>query len=145
MPFKYRYDAESNCLHARGTGKVTLQDFLDYHRTLKIKDAPPTLSILSDYRELDPSGLTTSDIKKIRMSALDKIEGTFRKVSEAVVVSNTLAYGLSRMYDALIYSEIYEINVFMDLGVAKAWLGLGPDTVLKCFQHNELAADFQRT
>jgi|GEM_PF-864247 len=134
MPFKYRYSAKSNCLHAKGTGKVTLKDFLDYHRTLKIEAAPPTLSILSDYRELDPSGLTTSDIRQIRMSALGKIAGTLRKVKEAVVVSSPLSYGLARMYDALVYAEIYEMNVFMEIREAKAWLGLEPDTVLKLHQ-----------
>jgi hypothetical protein len=143
MPFDYTYNAESNCLYAKGVGQATLQDFLDYHQTLKIKDAQPTLSILSDYRELDPSGLTASDIERIRMSALIKIKGKFRKVKEAIVVSSALAYGLARMFDALIYAETYELNVFMDIGEAKAWLGLGHDTVLKLPQQDRFSAALQ--
>jgi hypothetical protein len=54
MPFQYQYHAATNCLHVIGRGRVSLQAFLDYHRTLKIPDPKPDLRILADYRELDP-------------------------------------------------------------------------------------------
>ena len=127
MPFRYQYFADINCLYTVGTGKVAAKDFLKYHRTLKIDAAGRTLCILADYRDLDPSGLSTDDIEQIRMSALGRMAGRFDALKEAIVVSGSLAYGLSRMFDGVIYSENYEMNVFTDIGEAKAWLGLEPD------------------
>jgi hypothetical protein len=124
MPFHYRYFSDLNCLYVVGSGKVLLQDFLDYHRTLKIDSVHSTLAILADYRELDPSDLSSSDIENIRRSALKKMEGRFDTMKEAIVVSGALAYGLSRMFDGMVYSEKYEMNTFTDVSKAKAWLGL---------------------
>lgn len=127
MPFQYQYHAATNCLHVIGRGRVSLQEFLDYHRTVKIPDPKPDLRILADYRELDPSDLSTSDIEQIRESALRKIEGKFTSVKEATVVSDTLAYGLTRMFDGVFHSDKYELNVFTDIREAEQWLGLAPE------------------
>ena len=127
MPFQYQYHAATNCLHVIGRGRVSLQEFLDYHRTVKIPDPKPDLRILADYRELDPSDLSTSDIEQIRESALRKIEDKFTSVKEATVVSDTLAYGLTRMFDGVFHSDKYELNVFTDIREAEQWLGLAPE------------------
>ncbi|MBC2734894.1 MAG: hypothetical protein HF981_11115 [Desulfobacteraceae bacterium] len=127
MPFQYQYHAATNCLHVIGRGRASLQDFLDYHRTVKIIDPKPDLRILADYRELDPSDLSTSDIEQIRESALRKIEDKFTSVKEATVVADTLAYGLTRMFDGVFHSEKYELNVFTDIREAEQWLGLTPE------------------
>ena len=127
MPFQYHYHAATNCLHVIGRGRVSLQEFLDYHRTVKIPDPKPDLRILADYRELDPSDLSTSDIEQIRESALRKIEDKFTSVKEATVVSDTLAYGLTRMFDGVFHSDKYELNVFTDIREAEQWLGLAPE------------------
>ena len=126
MPFRYRYFSDLNCLYVVGSGKVMLEDFIDHHQVLKIDSVRSTLAILTDYRELDPSGLSTDDIEKIRRSALKKMEGRFEAMKEAVVVSGPLAYGLSRMFDGIVYSEKYEMSTFTDIGEAKSWLGLDP-------------------
>ena len=137
MPFKFQYLAATNCLHVIGRGRVSLQEFLDYHRTVKIPDPKPDLRILADYRELDPSNLSTSDIERIRESALRKIEGKFTSVKEATVVADTLAYGLTRMFDGVFHSEKYELNVFTDIREAILWLGLAPETQLDSDQQFE--------
>ena len=137
MPFKFQYLAATNCLHVIGRGRVSLQEFLDYHRTVKIPDPKPDLRILADYRELDPSDLSTSDIERIRESALRKIEGKFTRVKEATVVADTLAYGLTRMFDGVFHSEKYELNVFTDIREAILWLGLAPETQLDSDQQFE--------
>jgi len=113
-----------NCLHTVGKGKVLLQEFLDYHRSIDIPDPPANLLILSDYRKLDPSGLTSADIEQIRINALGRTDNKYESVKEAIVVSDRLGFGLSRMYDGLIYSEKYEVNVFTDVNEARQWLGL---------------------
>ena len=127
MPFQYQYHSATNCLHVIGRGRASLQAFLDYHRTLKIPDPKPDLRILADYRELDASALSTSDIEQIRESALRKIEGRFTRVKEATVVADTLAYGLTRMFDGVFHSDKYELNVFTDIREAEQWLGLAPE------------------
>jgi hypothetical protein len=124
MPFQFQYLAASNCLHVIGRGRVSLQEFLDYHRSVNISDPKPNLLILADYRELDPSGLSASDIEQIRESALRKIEDKYTSAKEATVVADTLAYGLTRMFDAVFHSEKYELNIFTDIDEARQWLGL---------------------
>jgi len=131
MPFQYQYLADVNCLVEVGSGRVSLQDFLDYHRELKINNPLPALRILADYRDADLSDLSTDDIQQIRLSALKKLEGKYDTAKEAIVVSNELAFGLSRMFDGLVYSENYELDVFTDIRKAKAWLGLDPDLSLE--------------
>ena len=119
MPIEFRYIEALGCLHTVGRGRVTLEEFLNYHRTVDITDPPSRLLILSDYRETDPSDLSSSDI----------LEHKYQSVKEAIVVSETLAFGLSRMYDGLVYSEKYVLNVFTDIGAAKEWLGLETDAL----------------
>ena len=127
MPIEFSYIEELGCLHTIARGKVLLEDFLNYHRTVAIANPPEQLLILSDYREMDPSGLSSSDIEQIRTNTLARTDHKYRSVKEAIVVSETLAYGLSRMYDGVVYSEKFEINVFSDINEAKAWLGLESD------------------
>jgi hypothetical protein len=118
------------CLYTVGKGRVTLQEFLDYHRSIRIDNPRRNLRILADYRELEPSDLKTSDIENIKASALNKIENRYEKVMEATVVSDPLTWGLSRQYDGSYYSELYELQVFTDIDEARRWLGLDPETVL---------------
>jgi hypothetical protein len=128
MPIQFEYRADLNCLHAVGEGRLSRQDFLDYHRNITITDPPPILLILSDYRKLDASGLTTSDIEEIRTSALSRTENKYEAVKEALVVSDGLGFGLSRMFDGVVHSDKYEAGVFTDMNAAKSWLGL-PDSL----------------
>jgi hypothetical protein len=130
MTFRYRYFPEIGCLHTVGKGKVSIQDFLDYHLSIKIDNPKSVLRILADYRELDPSNLKTSDIEKIKASALSKVEKKYAKVREATVVSDPLTWGLSRQYDGSYYSEVYELQVFTDIDEARNWLELDPATNL---------------
>jgi len=102
-------------------------DFLEYHRNITIPNPPPILLILSDYRQLDASDLTTSDIEEIRTSALSRTENKYEAVKEALVVSDGLVFGLSRMFDGVVHSDKYEAGVFTDMDEAKSWLGL-PDS-----------------
>jgi hypothetical protein len=130
MPFRYRYFPEIGCLYTVGKGRVSLQEFLEYHLSIQIDNPNPILRILSDYRELDPSDLKTSDIEKLKESAMNKVETKYEKVREATVVSDLLTWGLSRQYDGSHYSDLYELQVFTDIDEARNWLELDPSTVL---------------
>ena len=129
MPIEFRYIEELGCLHAIGQGRLSLKDFLDYHRAVDIANPPSELLVLSDYRATDPSGLSSSDIEKIRTNAIGHTEYKYQSVKEAIVVSEALAYGLSRMYDGVVYSEKYALSVFTDIDAAKEWLGLETDAL----------------
>ena len=130
MPFHYRYFPETGCLYTVGEGRVSLQEFLEYHLSIQIDNPKPILRILADYRELDPSDLKTTDIEKLKESAMNKVETKYEKVREATVVSDLLTWGLSRQYDGSHYSELYELQVFTDIDEARNWLELDPATVL---------------
>ena len=130
MPFRYRYFPETGCLYTVGEGRVSLQEFLEYHLSIQIDNPKPILRILADYRELDPSDLKTNDIEKLKESAMNKVKTKYEKVREATVVSDLLTWGLSRQYDGSHYSELYELQVFTDIDEARNWLELDPATVL---------------
>lgn len=143
MPIQFEYIDGINCLYVVAKGKVSLQEFLQFHREITIADPPPTLLILCDYRELDSSGLTTSDLEKIKADALNRTEYKYGLVKQAFVVSDTLTFGLSRMFDGLVFSEKYQVSVFTDMNEAKSWLGLEPDTGLDTHQQNNSFSDLQ--
>jgi hypothetical protein len=141
MPIQFEYIDEIHCLHIVAKGKVSLQEFFEFHRSITITTPPPTLLILSDHRELDPSGLTASDIESIKADALSRTEYKYGVVRQAFVVSDSLTFGLSRMYDGLVYSEKYQVHVFTDINEAKSWLGLEAETCLGSHQNNSAFPD----
>ena len=143
MPIQFEYIDEIHCLYVVAKGKVSVQEFLDFHRSITITAPPPNLLILCEYRELDSSGLTTSDLEKIKADALSRTEYKYGKVKQAFVVSDTLTFGLSRMFDGLVFSEKYQVHVYTDMNEAKRWLGLEPDTCLDTHQQNTSFPDVQ--
>jgi len=142
MSLQSEYDEKLQCLFTVGKDKLHFHDFLDLYPTIKIPDPISNVRILTDYREADPSGLTTSDIEQMKSIAI-KLAKRFESVREAVVVSETLTYGLSRMYGGVNYSEQYELNVFNDINEAKIWLGLEPEAVLAPSQQDTTPPDSQ--
>ena len=127
MPIQFEYLDDLNCLYVIGKGRAGLQDFLNFHRSITIPTPPPVLLILCDYRELDASGLTTSDLESIKADALRRTESMYGMVRQVFLVSDTLTFGLSRMFDGLLFSEKYQVRVFTNINEAKRWLGLEPD------------------
>lgn len=143
MPIQFQYIAALHCLYTVAKGKVSLREFLEYHRSVAITDPPPILLIFSDYRELDPAGLTTSDIEKIKVDALHRTEYKYGLVKQAFVVTDTLTFGLSRMFDGLVFSKKYQVSVFTDINEAKRWLGMEPDIRLDLDQQDTAFPDVQ--
>lgn len=143
MPIQFEYIDELNCLYVIGKGNVELQDFLDFHQSISIPSPPPVLLILCDYRELDATGLTTSDLEKIKADALRRTEYKYGTVKQVFLVSDTLTFGLSRMFDGLIFSEKYQVRVFTDIDEAKRWLGLPPDIRLGLHTNETPSPDAQ--
>jgi hypothetical protein len=143
MPIQFRYIDDLKCLYVVAKGKVGLQEFLEFHRSIAITNPPPTLLILCDYRELDPAGLTTSDLEKMKVDALRRTEYKYGLVKQALVVTDTLTFGLSRMFDGLVFSKKYQVSVFTDINEAKRWLGMEPDIRLDLDQQNTAFPDVQ--
>lgn len=130
MSIRFKYFSELNCLSIVGEGRVSLEAFLEYYRTVKTDNTRPTLRILSDYRQLDPVDLKLSDIEEMKKRAMNKVAAKYENVREAAVVSDYLTWGLSRQYDGVYHSETYEFNVFTDIKEAKIWLGLDAEAEL---------------
>jgi hypothetical protein len=148
MPIQFKFDARLSCLHTIAHGRVSLEEFLAYHRAIEITNPPANLLILSDYRRLDPSGLKTSDIQQIKSSALGKTERKYLSVKEAMVVAEDLAYGLSRMFAAIAHSDKYHVNVFHDIHAATKWLGLTAGAMVPAdasFTEIDLSSSSERT
>ena len=126
MPIRSVYDWELKCRFTVGRGKLRPEDFVDFLKSDTAADRVTQSRVLSDYRKVDFSELSSSDIETIKSFALGIIRKV-EKVKEAIVVSDKLSYGLVRIYEGIVYSEKYEIRVFTDFDEAKRWLGFKPE------------------
>ena len=81
----------------------------------------PGSSLLNDHSELDFTGLTPADIRDISdlVSRLDEQHG-FGPV--AVVVPNAFAFGLARMGQTLVTTDVLG-RIFYSRDAAVEWLG----------------------
>ena len=84
---------------------------------------PKKLLVKTDYRNADVSALSKEDIEILKRCILDLVDN-YETVREVIVVSAPLTFGLSRMYQSILYSEKYNIKVFTDMDEAQDWLGV---------------------
>jgi len=109
-------------------GRVVADDALmDYQETVWSDPAVHGYDELIDFRALEQIDVTTEGLEKVAALAagMDAAAGAGRF---AIVVSDTLSFGLSRMYEA--FREIDEkssrqLMVFQRLGDALEWLDRG--------------------
>ena len=106
------------------TGHVTPENILN-----KLKDfyqEEPTFSILWDFTEANIAGLTNRQIKDLARAGKTLSERR-KEGKTALVFTDTLGYGLGRMFEALAKIEGYgtTYRAFRDVKEAGVWLGLG--------------------
>jgi hypothetical protein len=123
VQYSIEFQADQQLIVVRTWGDAALSGFKSYICDLL---GPPcsevNYNILADFRDLNMSSLTNSDIKSIA-DIVAANRDNIPPVKHALVVSTTLSFGLSRMYELLATErDPQTIRVFYDYDEARAWV-----------------------
>lgn len=111
----------------RASGEARTEGFAAYQREL-FADARwhAGMDVLVDFTELHGESLKAEDIRKIAEQSI-AFQPQYGSGRTAVVVSESLAFGLVRMYGSLVESKApRNLRVLHTLEEARAWLAGGP-------------------
>lgn len=123
MPIKLKYDELLKILTAEVSGLVVIEDF--YKIAPQIVSDPrfsSNVNMIWDVRQMDSASFTrefAESLIKLRVQIADK-RGDARL---AIVASDDLAYGMSRMYQGMTEGDFRQsLNVFREPEEASAWI-----------------------
>jgi hypothetical protein len=122
MSILIRVDESQDLLSATLLGPVSVQSFIEeLEHTLSSADLSAGFNALIDMREVVHS-VSGDDVGKLarHLSEHPRLEGT----RAAIVVTQTVTYGLMRMLQTHMDEAPMAVSVFYDLDEAKRWLGL---------------------
>jgi hypothetical protein len=121
MPSDLRYDKERNILNVFLSGEITIDDFDEIMDSITHSDEfPADVPTLWDLCEVDVRNADTSVIEKVIGVRTRYPERGKTKL--ALLASSELAFGLSRMYEALSADLPQTVGVFRDRAEAQQWL-----------------------
>jgi hypothetical protein len=121
MPVEFSIDKEDNIVYRTLRGEVRVDEVLaSLEETAKHPDYRPGMKSLNDVREYTPRS-TSSDVRQIAEYLLGHAD-VRKGLVAAVVVSQAVSYGMTRMLQALADNPDFSISVFYDLEEAKRWL-----------------------
>jgi hypothetical protein len=127
MPLKVRVDPEEKVLYLDGSGVVTDDDLLLYVEEYLSKEEYSSFDEFLDLSASDLFDLTYAGLSRLaEAAAATDPDATRTKI--AILVSETLGKGLSRMYQSLREGKggRRETRIFMDESECREWLGLLP-------------------
>jgi hypothetical protein len=127
MPLTVRVDPDNELLFIDGSGVVTDDDLLLYVQDYLSKEEFSAFDELFDLSTSDLFDVTYSGLSRLAAAAAATDPDAIR-TKIAILVSETLGMGLSRMYQSLreVKGGRRETRVFMDEGECREWLGLLP-------------------
>ena len=118
-----RIDEEKNIAYIKIIGKVRSRKILDsFDQTVSSKNYKKGMGRLWDLTEIDLSLLETELIPRMARYSL-KCPAGIRDVKVAFVVTESLEYGLTRMFQT--YSEMYaksQVRIFDTIEKAEQWM-----------------------
>jgi len=120
MPITYVIDIPRRIIFTTATGVVDLASYGEY---LEVREADPlyerTMSGIFDAREAH-FVFSQEDMRRMVVLAKNALPDTETK--RAIVVSGTLEYGLSRMFQTLSLDSRLQYAVFRDYDAAMDWI-----------------------
>jgi hypothetical protein len=136
MEYSIRFGAEGVTAEVSGTSELAGQMNL-YRDLVGDPRFSPGMSILIDYRGLDERRAPNADVERLSrfVSSLDAELGDAKL---AVVVPDTVSYGIGRMSQAQIDTRL-RIRFFFERDEAAAWLCEG-STVARAAPRPELTS-----
>jgi hypothetical protein len=120
MPASYRIDTVAGVVFITHSGRVSDEDILTNQQ--RLREDPqflPTLDHLVDARDVTEQAITAHGVRALA-SANIYAPGSRR----AIVVSDDVTYGYTRMFQILRDRGPEEIQIFRSLADARRWLVL---------------------
>lgn len=122
MPVDFTIDNKAGLLIYTITGKHTVENIkLTFEKALKHPDYVQNIPAIWDLRQTDASNIHEKEVKDLaRYFEIQSITNPGYKA--ALVASDDLAYGLSRMLEAYAFDVKSIIQVFRNFEEAKKWV-----------------------
>ena len=128
MPITYQFDASLNVLLVEMHGIITDEEVLHYAKTVTTDPEIPRIHHeLIDGREVEVPQASTDSLRRVAATFRDA-ERAPEGVKIAFVASSDVAYGIARMYQAFRTGSEAAFHVFREMGEARDWLGLPPES-----------------
>jgi len=123
MPIAVDRDQTRRFIIATVTGRVTVDDLFDF-MTTQWATAGADQGIVFDARDMIVDQ-TANDIR-VLVSRLQRRQAALH-APFAMVVSDDLAFGMARIYAALLETiGVWRVSVFRSMAEAEVWLGIQP-------------------
>lgn len=128
MPVRDYFDADRGVLLLTLEGEVSDEDLLKYaRRAAGDESLPPGHDILVDARSAIPGGALQGQTLRRVADIFGREDRSPEETRVALVASNDVAYGLSRMYQAFRSESPIQLRVFREMDEARVWLGVPAD------------------
>ena len=133
MPIEYTIDVARGLIHTRGWGYIGDKEYQAYIATLFADPAVrPGMKQLTDWRAVTHVDVSAETMRATAETVRAFVERqrhqpNFTNYQLAIVVAQTVAYGMARMYQILSEDHDPNVAVFRDIDEARAWLGLAPN------------------
>ena len=127
MPIIYKIVPDRKAAYIKAIGEVTVEDILlEGAKMFAQSEWENGFSILCDYREVTEFNIDTKQVRMIVEQDM-KHDPMLDKSKCAVVATDDLVYGMSRMWEILSADTRLTTEVFRDINDAINWLELDLD------------------
>jgi len=126
MPYILKSDDALGCIFIRWSGTFSSEEGAAHYREIAgYESFQKGAHLFHDTRLVDVD-VPTSEVQKVAAAASPKVDPAIvRKV--AILASSDFGFGMMRMLALMRERPGLVLDVFRDLGEAKAWLGLPAD------------------
>jgi hypothetical protein len=123
MEINIYIDPRADIREHKVSGVIDIQALKDFLK--KLYDTPefnPNMNVIWDLGEADFSEVSSSDVRSV-MDLVGKYWGVGGKSKAALVVSEEVGFGLTRMYEILMSSATTsKVMVFKNMEEAREWM-----------------------
>ena len=131
MPMQFHYNRSENIAITQGTGMITFSDFLGIYDEMAKARIDVGYRSIADHRAADFSRLTTTNIQQAKLRGNQVISDIGGNDRFAIVASNSLEFGMSRMFEMTRESPLFNMCVFSNIHKALLWLDISPETMMR--------------
>ncbi len=122
MAISYSIDVDRQLILTVASGTLSDDDLIQFKiRLVRDPDFKAGMCEISDLRDVVNFNITTNGVRRLVMQD-EKDARLVRTHKLAIVTSQTIIYGMARMYQTLTQKNIAEVNVFRDIEKAQAWI-----------------------
>ena len=129
MSYKYTINTEHKIVIFKASGAFTAEILFNCLKdVISSTDFQPGFNHLVDLREVSSFPATTADMHQ-RVNLDKDIEEQLGKCKIALVSSNELVFGMSRMYEMLMDNATPEVRSFRHINETVQWLGIEKEII----------------